>query len=490
MSNENKKPKVILANLKDLKPTRDKLKQTELKNKKEQKKTTSEEKIVEALKNTKVDEIILAGGERKMSEKETQYFKENITSGNMKQEEFDKLEGKIQTFEQDLDSLTALYLLNELNKNKDIYNEGAKSTVINIRKGENKPTEKTKGLRVFIDVGGSWLKFEKDGETTSIRLDHHGEGQRSSTSGTKMMYEIMQKAGILKENPEWLKKFVNFVNDFDNLDYIKEKKFNEKYFKEEWPYTLYAIAEKIPFKILLELVKSGKIKNLKEPFSEEDLTGKFGKMKIGNSTIAELFENAYQEAKNTDDGIKNAKKLYNTPIGKIVYHDFNTWIKDKKTGKPKRNLISNNRGFIGATASGFESFAVWNKQNKSFFINSNHPNLSEIVKKLNEVDPECAKDVRGVMIFGKIKNLTEKKFLEIITGKEKPAKKVEQTKTKETEKERDEKENQEVWTEEDEKKLQDAMNSIDEIQKRMMERKTRMEQRAEEIKKLEESLKK
>ena len=38
----------------------------------------------------------------------------------------------------------------------------------------------------------------------------------------------MQKAEILKENPEWLKKFVNFVNDFDNLNYIKEKKFNDK----------------------------------------------------------------------------------------------------------------------------------------------------------------------------------------------------------------------------------------------------------------------
>ncbi|MFA6274353.1 MAG: hypothetical protein WC662_04285, partial [Candidatus Paceibacterota bacterium] len=79
--------------------------------------------------------------------------------------------------------------------------------------------------------------------------------------------------------------------------------------------------------------------------------------------------------------------------------------------------IPKHLAFIGTKYSGFDTFVNWNEERKEFFINSFHPNLSEIVKKLNEADPGCAVDVRGTMIFGKIKNLTEEQFLNIIDPK-------------------------------------------------------------------------
>ena len=55
------------------------------------------------------------------------------------------------------------------------------------------------------------------------------------TTATRMLYEIMDKADLLKEKPEWLKKFVVFVNEVDNLTYLdktdekRRKIFDEKH---------------------------------------------------------------------------------------------------------------------------------------------------------------------------------------------------------------------------------------------------------------------
>ena len=378
------------------------------------------EKIIKILKNNKISEVIVNAGNK-------------------------KIDGEhVPTFTQDLDSRGALFLLNDFNKKslEEIYaKRDPKSSIIDIRNGELEPKEKTKGTRIFIDAGGTWLKVEKDGKTTTVRIDHHGSGKKDPTSGTKMMYDIMNRANLLKEKPEWLGKFVNFVNEFDNLTYLentdknKKKTFNETYFKEQWPNSLYAIAEKIPFNTLLELVKSGKIKDPSMSFTDEELKGELGKTKIGELTIAKLCEKArigdkekgvknIDGAEKTIEGIKNAKRyaeqeklnLDNTLLGKVVYHNFGK-IKPKN-GKEFGIKINNKLAFIGTKALGYDTYINWNKEGGNFFINSNHPRLSEIVEKLNKEDPECAVDIRGVMVYGKIKNLTEEKFLKIIKGEE------------------------------------------------------------------------
>ena len=70
--------------------------------------------------------------------------------------------------------------------------------------------------------------------------------------------------------------------------------------------------------------------------------------------------------------------------------------------------------FIGTKALNKDSCATWNKKEGTFNINAHNPNLSKIVEEMNKLDPGCAVDIRGEMVFGKIKNLTEEQFLNTI----------------------------------------------------------------------------
>jgi len=412
----------------------------------EEKETTEKmiERIAEILKNNKIDEVIMSGRERDFVNKKEKEFLTSTADGKERIEEWGN---KIPTWGQDLDSKLALYLLNYFNKKGalgNIYNEGAKSTILNTHQGQKEPLEKIKGVRVFIDAGGEWIKFEINGEMTTLWIDHHGEGKHEPTSGTKLMYEIMQKADILKEKPEWLDKFVNLVDDIDNLKYVErtdekgKKTFNQDYFKNKWPNSLYALAEKeIPFnelRVLVELlVEQGK--DPSEPFTNEELNGGIGKIKFkGGKTIKELCEeqtkNVEKVSKSVDNALDYAKKnklnSESSRFGKIVYHNFfqigKSYI-NKKTGKEesRKNTVNNFMAYKDLKARGMDTLIAWNPKNREFFINTNFKNadLTELAKKLEEKYPGCVKnngkDVRGIFIFGNIPdNMSEKDFLDIL----------------------------------------------------------------------------
>jgi len=271
------------------------------------------------------------------------------------------------------------------------------------------------------------------------------------------------------------------------LSYLKNKEgkrneaFTENYFKNNWSDSLYAIAEQIPFDILMELIESGDIKDPSKPFTEEELRGELGTTKLTTDglTIADLCKKARAKAIETVDGIKNADKIENTVLGKVVYHNFKKIPDKNNPGQLKTNYIEGNRGFIGTVALKYDTFITWsrNNKNKTFHINSNHPNLSNIVKKLNELEPGCATDVRGVMVFGKIKgNLTEKKFLEILKNPDsiKTETKKESANTEST---------QETWTEEDEKVLEKIMEEISALGMKMSARELEIEKLKAELNK-------
>ena len=384
-------------------------------------KEASVEDIAEILKNNKIDQIIIAGEKQKNKEEQTLRL------------------------HPDLDSELALYLLNNFNKRKpeEMYNDGAVVSVINKDGTGKELIEDKKGVKIYIDTGGNWLKIEKEGETTTLHIDHHGIGQRAPTSGVKMIAEIMDKAGILKEKPEWLNKLIDFVNDVDNLTYLdkKDKKgnkvFTESYFRNEWPGSLYALAEKkIPLKLLMELCEKGIIKDLTKPLTDEELNGEIGKIKVGEHTIKDICIEQRKEVSNTlDVGVKNSIKnnkeegldLENTRLGRVIYHNY-----FKIRGAA--NKILDHLAFKATIAKGYDTYVAYNnnKKKKSFFINSKNPNLSIVVEELNKKYPGCAIDIRGVMIYGKIVDgMTEEEFLNIIDpkileGKNKVSKKEEQ----------------------------------------------------------------
>jgi|GEM_PF-5010257 len=363
------------------------------------------EEIVYLFKNYKIDQIVLAGKNTK--------------------------EGIALT--PDFDTQAALYLLHNLNKNElnQTYSEGAVSTLVNNREDLEPQLERegnqwtTGGLKIILDTGGEWLKIiYKDGEKI-IYLDHHGEGKRGATSGAKMVYEMMESAGILIEEP-WVKDFVEMVNTLDNLSYVDRKKgkegeiFNENYFVNYWPETIFALAEDyLPLEKVIEFFKKGIIKDPFSPITEADLNGETGQTKINfngeNKTLKETTVTLRVKAKETITSVKKGEEIqvekgYNfekTKLGKVLFHDFS-----KKNGKI--NTIDNKLAFKAIKALGYDTYIVWNEKSGTFFINSNIGDLTTLAEELNKKNPNCAKDIRGAFVFGKTGNMKKEDFLNLI----------------------------------------------------------------------------
>ena len=392
------------------------------------------EEIAELIKKEGIGQVVIHGKD---------IYRDGKKTGNL-------------SFSPDLDTRMALTLLNEYNNlpADKLYTENAFSSVIPMGSGQkNLDSKNEKGLRIFLDVGGEWIKIEsEEGKTKTIYIDHHGEGKREPTSATKMVYEILKKGDLLKDKSDKkLEDFVKFVNDFDNLSYRNKKTedgsnmLTEKYFKYTWPRTLYALADEIPLDKILDLYKTGKIKNLSEPFTRHEIgenePGEIGKIvvnkitdkngKTKEITIKDLCEQKENEARITIKGIKQAKtyadenklNLNTSSLGKIVFQNFPKV--RAKDGKIYTNKILQKTAYLGALSLGYDSVVFWNPKNetgdKRFFINSDSENLSEIGKKIMNIAPGTT-DVRGVFIFSPknaegVKNITQEQFLNIIDPK-------------------------------------------------------------------------
>lgn len=342
-------------------------------------------------------------------------------------------------FDLDLDTKAALFLLNHFNKKKieDIYAQDSFSVLVPKGSGpkEAKPLieqneHKTNKHILVLDTSNKWLQIEKDGSNTIITIDHHGQGFRKDTSSTKIIYEILKEADLLKENPEWLENFVNFINDNDNLSFEKslKKDFNKEYFGKVWPKTINGIANELSFETIKDLFEKGIVKKSGQVFSEEELNSEIFQTKTGTENIAEICKRRQKEATDALNSIKNFQSyanknkidLSNTIIGKVAYQNF------------RNGTIKNNLAFLAAKASGYDSFVSWNPEKQSFFINSDHLNLNFLAQKINSKIPGV-QDIRNNFIFSpKNINITEKlnerDFLEIMGVKIEPKSKIESTK--------------------------------------------------------------
>ena len=231
------------------------------------------DKIAELLKNKKIDQLIIHARENR---------EPNLT------------------LMQDPDTQLAIYMLQNLTK-ENVFTENAAFSMIpkggsaeNLKdfnetkfQGGPVPMEKEtskKGLKMFLDVGGTWPEIDKDG---NIHVDHHGEGQRKPTSSAEMVYKILKKADLLKENPPWLPKYIELLNSIENLTYLNKKEngkrvFDEEYLKQVYPNSLYSLMDddNVFSNQILELCANGTIKDPTKPFTKEELDGELGKTPI------------------------------------------------------------------------------------------------------------------------------------------------------------------------------------------------------------------
>lgn len=373
-----------------------------------------EKQIVEWLKNEKIAQVVIHGGNR--------------------------LEGKgpdgkdTWNLSPDLDAQSAAIFLNKYHKKatKNVYAENALSSIVP-KGGTEEDLEVDKsseGLVVWIDTGGRWMEIDNKENKKVIYLDHHGEGRRKWTSATEMMYNMMREADILKEE-KWMKNYVHNITSFDNLSYVfaKKHKFDADTFQHAWPYTLYGLAREMNPTDVIELYRTGKVKNFDEPFSDKELEGEIGKIKLKNGmTVKEFVEKEASldpeksEVAKTLGNIENSAKyaineglgLLDTKVGNLIYNNV-----PEINGK--RNIIPHHLAFIGTRANNFHTYLLLNHPDKKtrirkFFINSNHPGFEFVLKKLKRNKRIRLTDIRGVMVRGET-DLTERDFLKSIDEK-------------------------------------------------------------------------
>lgn len=380
--------------------------------------------IVKILDEKSISQLIVHGGSRKEIETETKEKKETWS------------------LTPDLDAESATILFNFFNKKPlgDIYEEkGSRSSIVP-KGGNAKDLEEGLGkVNIFIDNGNRSIGIKKPNEEiTKIYLDHHGKGRGKNTSATQIVYDILKKQNpkIDEEHP-WLSNYVKNVTNLDNLNYINREYFDKNHFKEVWPYTLNHLAPQMKAMDLLNLFNAGvlddfskSIKNIldKEVELKKDKNDRevhLEKIKIrdiilkNGKTINQQIEIETSKDKKinnvtkTIEGIEKADKFSTDLLNFVVYNN-NKKIKNKNGNGSHINIIPNHLSFIGTKALGYNTYASWNQKEGKFFINSKERGLAKIIEKLNQIDPGCATDVRGVMVFGEIKNLTEEKFKEIL----------------------------------------------------------------------------
>lgn len=170
--------------------------------------------------------------------------------------------------------------------------------------------------------------------------------------------------------------------------------------------------------------RTGNKQTLKKPNTKLELEMK----EAVNNQDAQQIDNILKKIGDNDpafkkalNGVYLAEKLNSKTLGKIVYHNFKE-IKPKK-GKPFINEIPNEYTFDATTEAGFHTFASWNKEKGSFYIESKK-DLTKIIEKINKINPESGMGTllekeNPNQIIGKINNMKEEEFKKILlTGNE------------------------------------------------------------------------
>src|SRR3989338_8409442 len=233
---------------------------------------------------------------------------------------------------------------------------------------------------IHIDTGQrKELTVEDDG---SIFFDHHGQEKGEFTSATQITYETLVKLGFLKRE-EWLDRFSAFVSEIDNLSYPLD----EKFFRGAWAETRYGVQKILPVSVVAEFFKKGK--NPREPFTIEEATktavrvrGGDGKFKEGtllescNSTSQKVKMSMANIEKAAEKMVKLGVRLETPDLGKVLL---------QAVEKGKKNKIP--MGFTAAKALGYDTYVLWNEDQKSFFMSSQTRDIAKIYERIKDKIP-------------------------------------------------------------------------------------------------------
>lgn len=349
---------------------------------------------------------------------------------------YENKEGELMShWDVDSDTRGALYMLHLAGIRTNEIEKTHKGTEIEPKTGET---------MMYIDTSSKTLGIENKNAGKQIIMDHHQkEYMERKTSATKELYETLLENNLIKREP-WIDKLVDCINQEDNLSYVDDKRFNEKYFKYKYASSLFALQKEVDFHQLVKWCREGKdlfdpkftdkeldeeVKTTIEVEGWEDENGKKSKayenaMVPLRSIIAKIQERIDNDFKAFDFAKKKMKergiKKYTKELGNILYNlpDFQNFI-----GKNKGKVVNKfNYPFLVTRAMGGDTYISYSELNKKYFINSSTYDLTFIDKELSKKIPEGIM-VNGVMILPPKKKaerevINEEEFLKIIKLKE------------------------------------------------------------------------
>ncbi len=205
-----------------------------------------------------------------------------------------------------------------------------------------------------LDTGGKHgTILEKNGDSETLFVDHHGEETGSKTSAAQKAYDLMMAMGLLGKR-KYLDNLVDFVNHVDNADYSSD--YLGEYFKNSWN-TFAGLEKFAQFYAVREFFKSDENPDWYRQLNSEELK-KYGFIyeKNGKTVDRSLEQkNAVEKSLEALNSLEKEGMIIDSPrYGKIVV-DIGGQIPN---------------GFVAARAYQCDSYIRWSPDKKSFFISS------------------------------------------------------------------------------------------------------------------------
>jgi hypothetical protein len=211
-------------------------------------------------------------------------------------------------------------------------------------------------------------------------------------------HQFMRENGLTKEDLEtpWFQNYLNYLNSghpaiLNKKNEKGENIFNEEYFLNEWPKTIYSIEDSMSRRDFIKLFKEGIFNYIEKTLNEKEINA--------NPKIKKAYEKGKQRAIQTIKGLKIAEKWTKENIesgnefGKFIYHNYAKYENDDK--KQTVNQIPRNLSIMGLKALGYDTLMEFNPKNKNFFLFSN----SERIVNGAKIDLEKEYNFNNLEIF-------------------------------------------------------------------------------------------
>ena len=258
---------------------------------------------------------------------------------------------------------------------------------------KNLPVEREKGTTYFyldLNFGKNDFGRVKDEDWYFDGHATERSAKGKETSASAMAYEKLVAVGRL-EKTSWLDELIKFSKEVDNLSYPTD----EKFLKNKYWHTLYAVYRRINLDSVIEFFKNGYRSGQEFALAQMNMGVSAGREK---TTLAELCQKAKIRVFNSIRKIGQARKNMELGGMKTETAELGKYILNIKSGKQDKIP----EGFNAARALGYDTFITWHEDTKSFFL-STKKNTAIIYKLLKKEFPDLMPPVKGCMIISGLK---------------------------------------------------------------------------------------